>query len=183
MSSNAPNNPAHVRLSEHLKALPRAAEPADELQRIREQLHCEAGGDPIAVIDMLKSWGADANRRADALASHLRWVIEIARTWQPLYATDMDVATIAQAEDALKGKPKVAQPADVARLVDEARATYASPESRLRAIVVLTEQRDRLLQALQLIEHATSPDHDDDGHHEAAWDLARAARAEIGGAA
>lgn len=72
-------------------------------------------------------------------------------------------------------------PADVARLVEEARATYASPESRLRAIVVLTEQRDSLRRTLELIEHATSPDHDDGGHHEAAWELARAALAAKGG--
>lgn len=74
-----------------------------------------------------------------------------------------------------------AQPADVARLVEEAHATYASPESRLRAIVVLTEQRDNLRRTLELIEHATSPDHDDGGHHEAAWELARAALAAKGG--
>lgn len=93
-------------------------QPAVELRRIREHLNCENGGDPIAAINMLMSWEADANRRADILADHLRWVIEIARTWQPDYATDRDLADIAGAEDALNGKTKTAQPADVARLVE-----------------------------------------------------------------
>ena len=50
--------------------------------------------DAVAVIDMLKSWESDANRRADRLAQHLRNVLEIARTWRPDYATKMDRDTL-----------------------------------------------------------------------------------------
>jgi hypothetical protein len=46
---------------------------------------------------MLRSWEADAQARADRLAQHLRLVLEIARTWQPDYATKMDIDTLAHA--------------------------------------------------------------------------------------
>lgn len=69
----------------------------DELQRIRAALGYEgrdSNTDPVAVIDMLRSWEVDASVRADRLAQHLRNVLEIARTWQPGYATKMDRDTL-----------------------------------------------------------------------------------------
>ncbi len=46
---------------------------------------------------MHQSWEADANAKAERLAQHLRAVLEIARTWQPDYATKMDRDTLAYA--------------------------------------------------------------------------------------
>ena len=70
---------------------------ADVLAAVKERLGLtdhDANTDVVAVIDMLKSWEADATRRADRLAQHLRNVLEIARTWQPDYATKMDRDTL-----------------------------------------------------------------------------------------
>lgn len=69
----------------------------DELQRIRAALGCEGRDshtDPVAVIEMLRGWEVDASVRADRLEQHLRNVLEIARTWQPDYATKMDRDTL-----------------------------------------------------------------------------------------
>ena len=70
---------------------------ADEMMRVKASLgltDADPDADAAAVIDMLKSWESDANRRADRLAQHLRNVLEIARTWQPNYATKMDRDTL-----------------------------------------------------------------------------------------
>ena len=70
---------------------------ADVLARVKDSLGLtdhDPNTDAVAVIDMLKSWESDANRRADRLAQHLRNVLEIARTWQPDYATKMDRDTL-----------------------------------------------------------------------------------------
>jgi hypothetical protein len=61
--------------------------------KVRE-IHAEA----LAVMEMLRSWETDAQRRADFLEQHLRYVLEIARTWTPAYATPVDLATLNMAE-------------------------------------------------------------------------------------
>lgn len=69
----------------------------DEITRVLTTLGgegCDARTDPVAVIEMLRSWEVDASVRADKLAKHLTSVIEIARTWQPDYATKMDRDTL-----------------------------------------------------------------------------------------
>lgn len=73
-----------------------------ELQRIRSHLGCEgrdAHTDPVGVIKMIQGWEVDAQRRAELLEQHLRAVLEVARTWQPGYATKMDRDTLQYAED------------------------------------------------------------------------------------
>jgi hypothetical protein len=72
-------------------------EAADELERIRQALGCkgrDSHTDPVAVVQMLRSWEVDASVRADRLEQYLRNVLEIARTWQPDYATKMDRDTL-----------------------------------------------------------------------------------------
>lgn len=74
-----------------------------ELRRIRMALGWEPGDgpppDPVAVIQMLRGWEVDAQRRAELMEKHLRAVLEVARTWQPDYATKMDRDTLQHAED------------------------------------------------------------------------------------
>ena len=74
-----------------------------ELRRIRMALGWEPGDgpppDPVAVIEMIRGWEVDAQRRAELLEQHLRAVLEVARTWQPDYATKMDRDTLQHAED------------------------------------------------------------------------------------
>lgn len=68
-----------------------------QLQSIHAALGCEgrdSNTNPVDVIHMLRSWEVDASMRADLLAQHLRNVLEIARTWQPDYATKMDRDTL-----------------------------------------------------------------------------------------
>ena len=63
---------------------------------------CEAAGRAMReakdTIDMLQSWEADATARAELLEQHLRYALEIARTWQPEYATPVDLATLRMAD-------------------------------------------------------------------------------------
>jgi len=63
---------------------------------------CEAAGRAMReakdTIDMLQSWEADATARAELLEQHLRYVLEIARTWTPEYAQPVDLATLNMAE-------------------------------------------------------------------------------------
>jgi len=47
-----------------------------------------------ALADMHKQWAVEDRRRAELLADHLRQVLEVARTWQPGYATAMDRKTL-----------------------------------------------------------------------------------------
>lgn len=71
-----------------------------ELRRIRKALYCDDKDsitDPLAVIAMIQQWEVDAQRRAELLEEHLRAVLEVAETWQPDYATAMDIATIKHA--------------------------------------------------------------------------------------
>jgi hypothetical protein len=85
---------AERRLEEQTQA---AAKADSELQRVRVALGLDAqdkAGDLVAVINMLQSWQADATKRSELLAAHLRGVLEIAHTWQPDYATKMDRDTI-----------------------------------------------------------------------------------------
>ncbi len=80
-----------------------------ELRRMRMALGCEPGDgpppDPVVVIQMLQSWEVDATRRAELMEQHLRAVLEVARTWQPDYATKMDRDTLKYAQDYADGKP------------------------------------------------------------------------------
>ncbi len=46
-------------------------------------------------LNLLRSWEADARKRAELLATHLKAVLEVAYTWQPDYATKMDMDTLA----------------------------------------------------------------------------------------
>lgn len=46
-------------------------------------------------LNLLRSWEADARERAELLAQHLKAVLEVAYTWQPDYATKMDMDTLA----------------------------------------------------------------------------------------
>lgn len=83
-------------------------EAADELERIRAHLGCEgrdAHTDPVEVIKMIQGWEADAQRRVELLEQHLRNVLEIARTWQPEYATKMDRDTLALAAEEVGERP------------------------------------------------------------------------------
>lgn len=83
-------------------------EAADELERIHAALGCEGRDgrtDPVAVVEMLKSWEADAQARSELLEQHLRNVLEIARTWQPTYATKMDRDTLDMAAAEVGERP------------------------------------------------------------------------------
>lgn len=55
-------------------------------------------------IDLLYGWEADARARAGLLELHLRAVLEVARTWQPEYATEMDLDTLQYAQECADGK-------------------------------------------------------------------------------
>ena len=52
-----------------------------------------------STIECLHSWEADAQARAGLLEQHLRAVLEVARTWQPEYATKMDRDTLQYAQE------------------------------------------------------------------------------------
>lgn len=115
-----------------LSAAP-AGEPVAELQRIKSALHMEgpdASADPVAVINMLRSWEADAQRRSELLEQHLRSVLEVAKTWQPDYATKMDRDTLEHAQESLTQPGAAAAPV----------AQQAAP---------LPRQADPLTQAIQ----------------------------------
>lgn len=47
-----------------------------------------------SAADMNRSWVADADSQISLLRQHLRAVLEIAETWQPDYATQMDLKTL-----------------------------------------------------------------------------------------
>jgi hypothetical protein len=85
-------------------------EAADEIERVRAHLGCEGRDqhtDPVAAIKMIQGWEADAQRRAELLEQHLRGVLEIARTWQPNYATKMDRDTLDLAAAEVGERPNV----------------------------------------------------------------------------
>jgi hypothetical protein len=50
-------------------------------------------------LDIYQSWHFDDVRRIELLEQHLRAVIEVARTWQPDYATKMDRDTLRYARE------------------------------------------------------------------------------------
>jgi hypothetical protein len=58
-------------------------------------------GDLRTRYDMLKSWLAEADASNDRLKKHLSSTLEIAYTWQPSYATKMDLETLSIASDAI----------------------------------------------------------------------------------
>lgn len=80
----------------------------------REQ---QTADDPQTTIDMLRSWLVEADASCRALTEHLNSVIEIAETWQPDYATKMDLDTIRFAKERLPARGQVA-------------ATQAEPEAQ-----------------------------------------------------
>jgi hypothetical protein len=53
---------------------------------------------------MVHEWQVSDMIRAEILEKHLRNVLEIARTWQPDYATKMDIDTLQFAEDCADNK-------------------------------------------------------------------------------
>lgn len=55
-------------------------------------------------IEVLHGMEADAKARASLLEQHLRAVLEVARTWQPDYASKMDRDTLRYAEECAEGK-------------------------------------------------------------------------------
>lgn len=81
-------------------------EDANNYCRVLSHLGIEdSDTDPVVAIDMLQSWEADAQARADLLERHLRLVLEVAMTWQPDYATKMDRDTLQHAQDCADRKP------------------------------------------------------------------------------
>jgi hypothetical protein len=54
-------------------------------------------------------------------------------------------------------------------------ASQADYLMSLKEIEKLKAQRDALLGAMKLIQHATAPTHNDDAYHEAAHDISSAA--------
>ena len=76
-----------------------AQEDANNYCEVLRVLGMEEEGDPVQGILMLQSWEADAQARAELLEQHLRAVLEVARTWQPDYATKMDRDTLQHAQD------------------------------------------------------------------------------------
>lgn len=89
----------------------------DILRQQREARAQQAQADTSAE-DVMLGLSADAFARIELLESHLRSVIEIARTWRPEYATKMDRDTLDIAAAALPPlgsnlaprQPHVAQP-------------------------------------------------------------------------
>ena len=62
-------------------------------------------GDLQTRYDMLKSWLVEADASNDRLRKHLSNVLEIAYTWQPGYATKMDIDMLKMAADAIGYEP------------------------------------------------------------------------------
>lgn len=79
-------------------------EDANNYCEVLRALGMEEAGDPVAGIEMLRSWEADAQARADLLEQHLRAVLEVARVWKPDYATKMDMDTLKYAQECADGK-------------------------------------------------------------------------------
>ncbi|MBS0227644.1 MAG: hypothetical protein JSS23_02995 [Proteobacteria bacterium] len=105
---DAEDDPTPLQLA-GFEAAERHAAATMELRRMRMALGCEPGDgpppDPVVVIQMLQSREVDATRRAELMEQHLRAVLEVARTWQPDYATKMDRDTLKYAQDYADGKP------------------------------------------------------------------------------
>ncbi len=74
-------------------------EDANNYCEVLRALGMEEEGDPVQGILMWQQWEAEAQARADLLEQHLRAVLEVARTWQPDYATKMDRDTLQHALD------------------------------------------------------------------------------------
>jgi len=68
------------------------------------KLCADALEEQASAIDLLHSWEADAKARAGLLEQHLRAVLEVARVWQPDYATEMDRDTLRYAQECADGK-------------------------------------------------------------------------------
>lgn len=68
------------------------------------KLCADALEEQASAIDLLHSWVADAQARNGLLEQHLRAVLEVARVWQPEYATKMDLDTMQYAQDCADGK-------------------------------------------------------------------------------
>ena len=68
------------------------------------KLCADALEEQASKIDLLHSWEANAQARAGLLEQHLRAVLEIARTWQPEYATKMDRDTLQYVLECVDGK-------------------------------------------------------------------------------
>ena len=68
------------------------------------KLCADALEEQASAIDLLHSWEADAKARASLLEQHLRAVLEVARVWQPDYATKTDIDTLQYAQECADGK-------------------------------------------------------------------------------
>lgn len=84
---------------EAVKMVEVTQEDANSYCEVLRVLGMEEEGDPVQGILMWQSWEADAQARAELLEQHLRAVLEVARTWQPDYATKMDLDTLQHAHD------------------------------------------------------------------------------------
>ena len=85
-------------------------EDANNYRRVLKALGMEEEGDPVAVIEMLRSWEAESSARVTLLEQHLSAVLEIADTWQPDYASAMDRDTLKYAQACLDRKEPIQPP-------------------------------------------------------------------------
>lgn len=82
-------------------------EDANNYCLVLKALGIEEEGDPVAAIEMLRSWEAESSARAALLEQHLSAVLEIANTWQPDYASVMDRDTLKYAQACLDRKEPI----------------------------------------------------------------------------
>ena len=85
-------------------------EDANNYCLVLKALGMEEEGDPVAAIEMLRSWEAESSARAALLEQHLSAVLEVANTWQPDYASVMDRDTLKYAQACLDRKEPTQPP-------------------------------------------------------------------------
>lgn len=96
---------AHPAAQQATKMVEVTQEDANNYCRVLSHLGIEDDDtDPVVAIQMVQSWEADAQARAELLEQHLCAVLEVARTWQPDYATKMDRDTLQHAQDCVDRK-------------------------------------------------------------------------------
>ena len=83
----------------------------DGVSAMSAELDGDDDGDLQTRYDMLKSWLVEADASNDRLKKHLSDTLEIAHTWQPIYATKLDRDTLALAAQAIGYEPPNAETA------------------------------------------------------------------------